>query len=260
MSGAASSEHNPNIHPGGASSDTAGIPFAGREVTSTGFDDDRGEADAALMAALASGDEQAWVAALAESRLLVPIVAAPTDVDTSGDLAVEKSTDMAVVTLTAPDGTKGLPVFSSLDALAAWDPAARPSPVKASFAAQAAISEECDVLLLDMASEHRVVVRPSMLLAIAQQQPWVPAHRDEHVRRAIAHAVAPEDAVVAQECLDGGEGVVRLRLTLAPGLGQDEVRALATRVGERLAADGETRARIEGLAFEFVASGSADGR
>ena len=84
-------------------SDTAGIPFSGREVTSTGFDDDRGEADAALMAALASGDEEAWVAALAESRLLVPIVAAPTEVDTSGEHAVEKSTDMAVVTLTAPD-------------------------------------------------------------------------------------------------------------------------------------------------------------
>ena len=48
--------------------------------------------------------------------------------------------------------------------------------------------------------------------------------------------------------------MLRLRLTLAPGLSQDEVRALATRVGERLAADGETRARIEALAFEFVAA------
>ncbi|WP_144707421.1 SseB family protein [Dermacoccus nishinomiyaensis] len=235
-------------------SDTAGIPFSGREVTSTGFDDDRGEADAALMAALASGDEEAWVAALAESRLLVPIVAAPTEVDTSGEHAVEKSTDMAVVTLTAPDGTKGLPVFTSLEALAAWDPAARPSPVKAAFAAQAAISEECDVLLLDMASEHRVVVRASMVWALAQQQAWVPAYRDTHVRSAIGQAVRVEEAVLAQECVDGGEGVLRLRLTLAPGLSQDEVRALATRVGERLAADGETRARIEALAFEFVAA------
>ena len=102
------------------------------------------------------------MAALAESRLLVPIVAAPTEVDESGTLAVEKSTDMAVVTLTAPDGTKGLPVFSSLDDLARWDPKARPSPVRAAFAAQAAISEQCEVLLLDMASSHRVVVRASI--------------------------------------------------------------------------------------------------
>ena len=82
----------------------------------------------------------------------------------------------------------------------------------------------------------------------------MPAYRDTHVRSAIGQAVRVEEAVLAQECVDGGEGVLRLRLTLAPGLSQDEVRALATRVGERLAADGETRARIEALAFEFVAA------
>lgn len=234
--------------------DSGGVAFSGRQVTSTGFDDDAGGADPALMAALASGDETAWVTALAQSRLLVPIVAAPTEIDDSGDLVVDKSTDMAVVTLTAPDGTKGLPVFTSLEALAEWDRDARPSPVKASFAAQAAIAEECDVLLLDMASEHRVVVRASMMWAIAQQHPWQPAHRDQHVMDAVQRALRGEDQVVSQTCEDGGDGVLRLRLALVPGLDRDEVQALATRVGERLAADGETRARIEGLAFAFVSA------
>lgn len=234
--------------------DSGGVAFSGRQVTSTGFDDDAGGADPALIAALASGDETAWVAALAQSRLLVPIVAAPTEIDDSGDLAVDKSTDMAVVTLTAPDGTKGLPVFTSLESLAEWNPRARPSPVKASFAAQAAIAEECDVLLLDMASEHRVVVRAGMMWAIAQQQPWQPAHRDEHVMDAVQRALRGEEQVVSHACEDGGDGVLRLRLALVPGLGRDEVQALATRVGERLAADGETRARIEGLAFAFVSA------
>lgn len=241
--------------PQGESRDTAGIPFAGREVTSTGFDDDTGAADAALVAALAGGDEQSWMTALAGSRLLVPIVAAPGGVDTSGALAVEKSTDMAVVTLTAPDGTKGLPVFTSLEALAAWDAQARPSPVGASFAAQAALSEGCEVLLLDLASSHRVVVRSSMLWALAQQQPWLPAHLDPFVARAADAAVREEVAVRSLALEDAGEGVLRLRLSLAPGLDQRQLHDLATRVGERLAADGETRARIEGLTFALEAAG-----
>lgn len=250
MSGA----HNPNIDPAGESADTAGIPFTGRQVTSTGFDDDTGAADPALVAALESGNESDWVAALAESRLLVPIVAAPTEVYESGTLAVEKSTDMAVVTLTAPDGTKGLPVFSSLDDLARWDPKARPSPVRAAFAAQAAISEQCEVLLLDMASSHRVVVRASMLWSLAQQQAWLPAHEDPFVAKAVDAALVPEgNAVLGRRLEDAGEGVLRLRLQLTPGLAQEELQALATRVGERLAGDGETRARIEGLAFAFTA-------
>jgi hypothetical protein len=38
-------------------------------------------------------------------------------------------------------------------------------------------------------------------------------------------------------------------LTLRAGLAAEEVQALATRVGERIATDGESRARIDALAF-----------
>ena len=40
-------------------------------------------------------------------------------------------------------------------------------------------------------------------------------------------------------------------LDLRPGLAPEQVRAVATRVGERLATDGELRARIDGLAFRI---------
>jgi len=101
-------------------------------------------------------------------RLLVPIVAAPSEVDDSGELMVElfalnSATDMAVATLTSPDGQRALPVFSSLAALSAWDAAARPSPVTSSRAAQTAVSERCDVMLLDLGSGHGCVLRPSMV-------------------------------------------------------------------------------------------------
>ena len=47
---------------------------------------------------------------------------------------------MAAMTLLAADGHRALPVFTSIAALAAWDPAARPVPVTAARAAQAAVT------------------------------------------------------------------------------------------------------------------------
>ncbi|MDF8263455.1 SseB family protein [Luteipulveratus flavus] len=247
---------------GSDSTDSAGQEWHGRSLSGTGFDDDTGSADAGLVAALADpGDELRLMRAVAEARLLVPVVAAPTEIDDSGDLAVEKSTDMAVVTLTAPDGQRALPVFSGVEALARWDEGARPSPVTSARAAQAAVSERCDVIVLDVGSPHQVVLRPSMVWALAQQRAWIPAHQDEHVRSAVAAAVRDDPAVEEVRCEDGsdaGPGVLRVVLGVRPGLSQNELREVATRVGERIATDGEVRARIDGLAFALQAAGPAD--
>ena len=232
--------------------DSAGMPFGGRVLSGTGFDADTGEADVALVAALADpADERVLLAAISSARLLVPVVAEPTQVDGTGDLAVEKQTDMAAVTLVAPDGTRALPVFTSQDALASWDADARPVPVTAARAAQAAVSERCDVMVVDVAGPATVALRPSMVWALAQQREWVPAHEDDVVARAVAAAVRARDEVVGHELGAGapGSGVLRVVLELVPGLTADEVQAVATAVGERLATDGEVRARIDGLAF-----------
>ena len=92
-------------------SDSAGVPWGGRELTGTGFDGDTGEADAALASALAHPrDETSLMAALSGARLLVPIVAEPVSLVESGGLVAEKQTDMAAVTLVAPDGQRA-PIF-----------------------------------------------------------------------------------------------------------------------------------------------------
>ena len=49
-----------------------------------------------------------------------------------------------------------------------------------------------------------------------------------------------------------GEGVLRVVLRLRPGLDAGGVREVATRIGERLATDGELRARVDGIAFKVV--------
>jgi hypothetical protein len=241
------------------SHDSAGVPFGGRELIGTGFAGDTGEADPTLGAALADPlAEVALMTAVSAARLLVPIVAEPVSVDRSGEhttggLTMEKQTDMAAVTLVAPDGTRALPVFSSMDAITAWDPQARPVPVTAARAAQAAVSERCDIMVVDLAGPRTVALRPSMVWALAQQRDWLPAHEDETVRRAVAAAVREQEAVLAHEVSAGapGEGVLRVTLRMAPGLDTASVQAVATAVGERLATDGEIRARIDGLAFSI---------
>jgi hypothetical protein len=224
----------------------------GRVLSGTGFDNDTGEADPNLSAALAQGwDEVALLAAVADARLLVPVLAAPARPN-PGELKSPRSADMAVVTLTSPDGQRALPVFTSVTALLAWDQTARPSPVTSATAAQAAVAERCDVLLIDVGSRHPRVLRPSMVWALAQQREWLPAHTDPFVAQTLTRATADEADVIGCSCEEGdpaGAGILRVVLSLRPGLDPAEVQALATRVGEQIAKDGEARARIDGLAF-----------
>lgn len=240
---------------GGADSagahDSGGQHWSGRELSSSGFESDDGSPDPRLRGTLNTADvaETEVVEALAQSRLLVPIVATATGVDDSGPLAAESGTEMAVVTLTAPDGQRALPVFTGLDALAAWDPQARPSPVSADRAAQAALAENCDVVLVDLGSGWQRTLRSSMVWALAQQRPWLPAHTDPVVTQAVSAAAEAEDSCAGVACASHESGALRVELALRPGLTGEQTNALAARVGERLAADPQVRPRLDGVLF-----------
>lgn len=245
-----------------AGHDSAGVTWSGRELSASGFESDTGVADPALLAAAAqvaddptSAAEETLLSALAGSRVLVPVVAAGERVVLPAGRVADNVAEMATPTILGPDGRRALPVFTGVEALARWDRAARPVPMTPARAAQAAIAESCDVLLLDLGSDHAVVLRPSMLFALAMQRPWRPAHLDPHVLDAVARAVQGEPDVQRHTCEAGdhpGTGVMRIVLTLRQGLSHAEVEAVATRIGERLATDGELRARVDGLAFRVT--------
>lgn len=225
-----------------------------RDLVFTGFEGDDGSADPALTAAIEVGDPTRLMAALRDARLLVPIVAEPVETGTHEGLTVDKQTDMAAVTLVAPDGERALPVFTSLESLMSWDPNARPVPVTSARAGQAAVSERCDVIVVDVAGPVTRALRPSMVWALAQDREWLAPHLDPFVAAGVARAVAEEPQVVAHHVEEGapvGQGVLGLALELTAGLDAQQVQAVATRVGERLATDGELRARIDGLAFRI---------
>lgn len=226
-----------------------------RDLVFTGFEGDDGSAQEPLATALAGEDPTELMAVLPVSRLLVPIVAEPVETQVRDGLVVDSRTDMAAVTLVAPDGERALPVFTSLASLAAWDPSARPVPVTAARAAQAAVSERCDVVVIDVAGPRARVLRPSMVWALAQEREWVAPHLDPFVAAGVARAVVADPQVVSHHVEEGapaGQGILGVALELAPGLAPDEVQRVATRVGEHLATDGELRARIDGLSFRIT--------
>ncbi len=250
--------------------DSAGTPWAGRALGSTGFDDDAGAADQVVVAAVraraarpsAEADRTLFRAART-ARWLVPVVAVPGELgevhrDGSGHgLRAEKSTHMAVMTLTGPDGRRALPAFTSVQSLAAWEPAARPAPVSADRMAQAAVAEGCQVVVVDLASDDVTELRPSMVWALAQGGEWQPAHRDPFVAQAVSRAVSDEADVGAHRLEEGepvGSGILRVVLGLHPGLDATQVEQVATRVGEQLATDGEFRARVDELTFTIEAA------
>jgi SseB protein N-terminal domain len=126
--------------------------------------DDTGAADPGLTAALAAyaedpAREPEVLAALAEARLLVPVVAELGETETGPDgLVHDKSSDMATVLMRGPDGRLALLAFTGLEAMERWDPDARPVPVPARTAALAAMQDGAEALLIDLAGPVRYLV------------------------------------------------------------------------------------------------------
>src|SRR5690606_21813315 len=107
--------HRFSGHDPGEGKDTGGVPWEGRTLTGTGFDGDTGEADARLAHLLAEADPDpvALVEAVSGARLIVPVVAVPGEIDDSSGIPADATSDMASVTLVAPDGQRALPAFTS---------------------------------------------------------------------------------------------------------------------------------------------------
>lgn len=144
-----------------------------KRLQGSAYVDDDGTVDPALATALGhdGGTEASYpevLAALATARVLVPVVAVLGEVEHGPDgLARDKTSDMAAVLLTGADGRTALLGFSSTDALAAWDPQARPVPVASRLAAATAVQEGADALVLDVAGPVRFVVEGDDLRRLA---------------------------------------------------------------------------------------------
>jgi hypothetical protein len=141
--------------------------------------DDNGKAAPELQARLAqfthgkaSGGQV--LAALADARVFVPVVAVLEDTDVAtGALGqdqtvkVEKQSAMATVIAESAEHGKALLAFSSVRSLHLWRSDARPVAVPAPLAARAALVESADALLVDVAGPSPFAVSDYDLLLVA---------------------------------------------------------------------------------------------
>ncbi|MCW5950949.1 MAG: SseB family protein [Propionibacteriaceae bacterium] len=124
------------------------------------FAGDRGDADPQVRATLAAvADDPASyaraVAALCGARLLLPI--AP---DPDGDLSA--------VQVKAAGGGTGLLAFTGVDALSAWNPAARPVPCTLDEVAATALETTARAIVIDLAGPSRLVLEADLFAELAQ--------------------------------------------------------------------------------------------
>ncbi|MFE2253171.1 SseB family protein [Streptomyces lavendulae] len=222
--------------------------MATKNIPDPGFSDDDGTADPRLSAALAAwaadrAAEPQLLAALKEARLLVPVVAVLGEVETDPETGLkrEKTSDMAVPTLTAGD-RRALPAFTSIASLALWDPAARPVAVPLHQALAAAAHEKADTIVLDLAGPVPYQLTGPALLALAEGRTDADPLAAPAVREAVRAAVGAEPAVLRAYLVAGGSGADG---TLAVLLAADADPApAARRIAEALAADETLRARL----------------
>ncbi|GEN79214.1 SseB family protein [Actinotalea fermentans] len=257
----------------------------GRELPPTSrFAADDGAPDPALAAALArraagQGSLEDVVAALARARVLVPVLAVehedgpehedgaerevPTagpgaaDACRTGDVAESRHASAGVVAVAAPDGRTALPVFTSVAALAAWHPTARPMPAEGPRAAAAALGEGWDLMVVDPGGGAPAVIPRPAVHALAGGTPWQPAVRAGAVVPTVREAVrraAEGPGVLAVDVVPGRRAEVGVVLTLAPGLSRSGLARTLDEVGARLAGDGEVTAAVDSLELRPVAA------
>jgi hypothetical protein len=250
--------------PEGIPADSAGVPWAGRSFEPNSHASDDGSAPPAFVAAMARfrGGEvgpEVVVESLRDARLLMPLVAelGESGVGTHGQ-TVDKSQELSIVTVAAPDGRTVLPAFSDVPAMARWDAAARPIPTPMRRIALAAAHEGTDLVVVDPGSDREFVIRRPAVWAIARDIPWEPSYSSPEVFSALTASIASELAVLdvsvapgdPESRLRGPELVVRLELMA--GLDRAELDGVLARLARRWAADDHIAVLVDSLAVTLV--------
>jgi hypothetical protein len=234
-----------------STSDSAGVPWEGRSFDHADSSNDDGSAPAKLLEALKRFrtrelGETEVVDEVRVSRLLIPLVAHAGDVGVApGGHLVDKTQELSIITVAGPDGRSVLPAFTSVEAMAHWNPKARPIPADGVRVALAAASEGTDLVVLDATTDTEFAIRRPALWAMAQEKPWQPSYLDEEVLAEFMAAADGEDAIVAIQLapgdpdarLAGPELIVQLSLlegldaiALAKPLGREQERWAASEI------------------------------
>ncbi|MDJ1371588.1 hypothetical protein C7K25_09455 [Gulosibacter molinativorax] len=243
-------------------SDSAGQPWEGRTFSDNPWQNDDGTAPKELGEALenfraGSGTPVEVVDALRETRLLVPLVAELGDEgENDQGVKVDKSAELSIVTVKAPDGRGVVPVFSSVEAMKRWDETARPIPVDSRRAALAAVEERNDLLILDPGSpDTEFVVRRPAVWAISQATGYELPWRDPRVLEHAQGLLAAEPRLLGIDLVPGDPGArfagpeLVIALHISADLDESQQQSVLQTVQASLAGNTDLVERVDSLAL-----------
>ena len=199
-----------------AQTDSAGIPWEGRQLQPHPFSGDSGEADSVLTEAITTlasqpldaTAHQAVFQALQGTRLYAPImpIAVTRHIGAQG-LMQENSSDMVMVRLRSADGRETVPGFLDIPSLVNWSDAARPVPVESERLCAATLEEGAEMLILNPSQKASYLVRRPALHAFLRGEEWQPAWNSVEVARGIADIAAGITWIDSVRVLPGSDAV-----------------------------------------------------
>lgn len=245
-------------------SDSAGVPWEGRELHKNDFADDDGSADATLIETITKfqrgeAKNEDVVVAFSKARLLIPLLAdlGESEIGEHGH-KVDKSAELSIVTVGTPDDQNGLPVFSSVAAMQLWNPTARPVPSDAIRVAIAAASEGNTRIILDAEGPTEFAIRRPAIAAIAQEEKWVHPASDSRVIDEFARVLEGVDEFIGfdlEDCdpqsrLHSAE--LQLVLKLTEGLTGERVQELMQGLAKKLADSSVIAEHVDSLRVKLA--------
>ncbi len=232
-----------------------------REIPESIFADDNGSADARLAQALirysrGKGPLTDVVDALSYARVLIPVIAKGEQRELGKHgLETDAVATTGVVAVQMPDGRAALPVFTDVDAMAAWNPQARPIPAEGPRAALAAVAEEWSSLVLNPGMETVLIPRPAVW-ALGRGEVWRPAVIEgvvaDDIRQAVSAAVTTDETLRGVDVVAGRRTEVTIVLRLVPGLRQAEVDEILQRVQRELSYSDVVAQRLDSLELRLA--------
>ncbi|WP_285731061.1 SseB family protein [Nocardiopsis sp. ATB16-24] len=203
------------------------------------FRDDDGSVDPEVEARLREhasgrGGDRRVLEALSRSRVLIPVVAVATETEEGvGGLTKDKNSEVAVPIMTGRDGRRGMLAFTSVDAVRRWRPDARPVPFTTKDACQAAVEEEADALVIDVAGPVPYTVQGRFLTMLAETG-TVPEPKDDPQVLALVYRVTHTEFGIERVRIHPSERAeIGIRLELEER-DDETLRRVAGRLSEEL--------------------------
>lgn len=169
----------------------------------------------------------------------------PTQHDSASSNPLDRpDEDLAVVDF--PGGRQALAVFSSAQALAAWNPNARPVPASTQQVAVTALKRGSGLITLDPQQPTQTWLGRTAVIALATESTWIAPWKDPEIPNAIRNAIGDAfPGLVDIRISAGYRGVSIVEIHVDASAPQDDVLALTHAVADVVVTEPYVKLRLD---------------